>query len=218
MRHSLCAPICRAAVISLILPLIALPQTKPRGRDLGIPLEGAPGPLNAITDVKGVEVGHSTIISGRGNTQDRERAGENRSHGCPAAAAGALPTWSLLAWFSQNGAGEMTGTTWIEESGFLDGPVMITNTHSVGIVRDAIIAWRVRNNQLAQAFYLAGRRGNLRRLFERCKRLSCERKARLRGARWRSFGSRRGRQCRWRNRNDLPWIQGRYRNFIAATR
>jgi L-aminopeptidase/D-esterase-like protein len=112
-----------------------LGQDKPRARNLGVPFEGTPGPLNAITDVQGVEVGETTLISGdnvrTGVTAILPRGKKNND----AVFAG---------WFSQNGDGEMTGTTWVEESGFLDGPVMITNTHSVGVVRDAVIAWQVK--------------------------------------------------------------------------
>jgi L-aminopeptidase/D-esterase-like protein len=109
-----------------------------------VPFDGAPGPLDAITDVKGVEVGHSTIIRGEGKLvvgQGPVRTGVTailpRGRGLDDPVFG--------AWFSLNGNGEMTGTTWLEESGFLDGPVMITNTHSVGVVRDAVINWRVKH-------------------------------------------------------------------------
>jgi D-aminopeptidase len=153
VRNSTLVRIWRALVVLLILPEIALLQTKPRARDLGIPLEGTPGPLNAITDIKGVEVGHSTIISGEGTL--KTGAGPVRTGVTSVLPRGRSSADLVFAgWFSQNGNGEMTGTTWIEESGFLEGPVMITNTHSVGIVRDAVIAWRVRNKQMAQAFSL----------------------------------------------------------------
>jgi D-aminopeptidase len=118
-------------------------QSKPRARDLGVPFDGTPGPYNAITDVKGVEVGHTTLISGSGKL----RVGE----GPVRTGVTAVLPWGkdsqdpvFGAWFTLNGNGEMTGTTWLEDSGFLDGPVLITNTHSVGVVRDAVIAWRVR--------------------------------------------------------------------------
>ena len=116
---------------------------KPRARDLGVPFEGTPGPLNAITDVAGVEVGHSTIVKGEGPLKVGE--GPVRT-----GVTAVLPRGKKLAdpvfagWFSLNGNGEMTGTTWVEESGFLEGPVMLTNTHSVGVVRDAVVAWRVK--------------------------------------------------------------------------
>lgn len=110
-------------------------QDKPRARNLGVPFDGTPGSLNAITDVQGVEVGETTLISG-----DDVRTGVTAILPRGKANDDAV----FAGWFSQNGDGEMTGTTWIEESGFLDGPVMITNTHSVGVVRDAVIAWQVK--------------------------------------------------------------------------
>jgi L-aminopeptidase/D-esterase-like protein len=118
-------------------------QQKPRARDLGVPFDGTLGALNAITDVQGVEVGHSTIISGEGKL--RVGAGPVRTGVTAVFPRGKdLNSAVFAGWFSLNGNGEMTGTTWVEESGFLEGPVMITNTHSVGVVRDAVIAWRVR--------------------------------------------------------------------------
>jgi L-aminopeptidase/D-esterase-like protein len=118
-------------------------QTKPRARDLGVPFEGTPGPFNAITDVKGVEVGHTTLISGNGKLkvgQGPVRTGVTAV--LPRGKDSLDPVFG--AWFTLNGNGEMTGTTWLEDSGILDGPVMITNTHSVGVVRDAVIAWRIK--------------------------------------------------------------------------
>jgi D-aminopeptidase len=125
-------------VLSSCLDLSA----RPRARAAGVPLEGTPGPLNAITDVAGVAVGHSTIISGDGKLV--VGTGPVRT-----GVTAILPRgkdWGdpvFAAWFSLNGNGEMTGTTWVEESGFLEGPVMITNTHSVGVVRDAVVKRRV---------------------------------------------------------------------------
>lgn len=127
----------------LLLALAGFAQGKPRARDLGVPFYGTPGPLNAITDVAGVEVGHSTIISGEGALQIGKgpvRTGVTAVH--PRGKASVQPVFA--GWFSLNGNGEMTGTTWVEESGLLYGPVMITNTHSVGVVRDAVISWSVR--------------------------------------------------------------------------
>ena len=118
-------------------------QSKPRARDLGVPFDGTPGANNAITDVKGVEVGHTTLISGSGKLvvgQGPVRTGVTAV--LPRGKDNLDPVFG--AWFTLNGNGEMTGTTWLEDSGFLDGPVMITNTHSVGVVRDAVIAWRVK--------------------------------------------------------------------------
>jgi L-aminopeptidase/D-esterase-like protein len=123
------------------------------GYDLGVPFEGTPGPLNAITDVKGVEVGHTTLISGEGKLQ--VGTGPVRTGVTAILPRGKQSNDQVFAgWFSLNGNGEMTGTTWIEESGFLEGPVMITNTHSVGTVRDAVIAWRVKRGQLNQPWSL----------------------------------------------------------------
>jgi len=124
-------------------PLTAAAQAKPRARDLGVPFDGAPGPYNAITDVKGVEVGHTTLISGSGKLVVGQ--GPVRTGVTAVLPRGKNSTDPVSgAWFTLNGNGEMTGTTWLEDSGFLDGPVMITNTHSVGVVRDAVIAWRVK--------------------------------------------------------------------------
>jgi L-aminopeptidase/D-esterase-like protein len=123
------------------------PAAKPRARDLGVPFDGTPGPLNAITDVSGVTVGHTTIISGEGKLQ--VGTGPVRT-GVTAILPRGKDTMSnpvFAGWWSLNGNGEMTGTTWVEESGFLEGPVMITNTHSVGVVRDAVIQWRVNHGQ-----------------------------------------------------------------------
>jgi D-aminopeptidase len=140
-----------AFMILLLVPA-SLPATSapanvrasgPRARDLGVPFDGTPGELNAITDVAGVLVGHTTLISGEGKLQPGK--GPIRT-GVTAVLPRGRDSQSnpvFAAWFSQNGNGEMTGTTWVEESGFLEGPVMITNTHSVGVVRDATIQWRL---------------------------------------------------------------------------
>src|SRR5438128_3231866 len=118
-------------------------QGKPRARDLGIPFDGTPAALNAITDVPGVEVGATTLISGAGPL--KVGAGPVRTGVTAVLPRGKNSKDQVFAgWFTLNGNGEMTGTTWVEESGFLDGPVMINNTHSVGVVRDAVIAWRVK--------------------------------------------------------------------------
>jgi D-aminopeptidase len=114
-----------------------------RARDLGIPFDGTPGPLNAITDVAGVLVGHTTLISGSGKLKVGEGPVRTGVTAILPRGPDSILNPVFAAWFAQNGNGEMTGTTWVEESGFLDGPVMITNTHSVGVVRDAVIQWRV---------------------------------------------------------------------------
>jgi D-aminopeptidase len=125
----------RIALVLLAVPLMAQPK---RARDLGVPFEGTPGILNAITDVAGVEVGHTTLIEG-----DSVRTGVTVIW--PRGKQSDDPAFG--GWFAQNGNGEMTGTTWLEESGFLEGAVFITNTHSVGVVRDASIAWQVEHKR-----------------------------------------------------------------------
>lgn len=122
-------------VIVIFLIQTASAQTKPRARDLGVPFDGTPGANNAITDVKGVEVGYTTLISGDGDKAIRTGVTAILPQGKQF--NGRL----FAAWHTLNGNGEMTGTTWIEESGGLGSPVLITNTHSVGIVRDAVIEW-----------------------------------------------------------------------------
>ena len=116
--------------------------SKPRARDLGIPFDGNPGPFNAITDVAGVQVGHTTLIEGEGKLVQGK--GPIRTGVTAILPRGdrSLDDPCFAGWSSLNGNGEMTGTTWVEESGFAEGPIMITNTHSVGIVRDAVISWR----------------------------------------------------------------------------
>jgi L-aminopeptidase/D-esterase-like protein len=128
------------------LPGDEAPQApaKPRARELGLAaaIGGTPGPIDAITDVAGVEVGHTTLISGEGPLvvgRGPVRTGVTVVH--PRGKARPDPVFG--AWFTLNGNGEMTGTTWLEESGILEGPVAITNTHSVGVVRDAILQWQV---------------------------------------------------------------------------
>jgi len=140
--RTLCVGRLALAVWFVALNAAAQPQPQPRARDLGVPFDGIPGPLNAITDVRGVEVGHSTIISGEGRLE--VGVGPVRTGVTAVLPRGRQSIDPVFAgWFSLNGNGEMTGTTWVEESGFLDGPVMITNTHSVGVVRDAVIKWRI---------------------------------------------------------------------------
>jgi len=120
--------------------------SEPRARELGVPFEGTPGPLNAITDVKGVEVGYRTLISGEGKLQ--VGVGPVRTGVTAIFPRGKKAVDPVFAgWFTENGNGEMTGATWVEESGFLYGPVMITNTHSVGVVRDAVIAWQLNHGR-----------------------------------------------------------------------
>lgn len=120
---------------------------KPRARDLGVPFDGTPGQFNAITDVPGVLVGHTTLISGEGKLVIGKGPVRTGVTAILPRGKDSMSDAVFAGWFSQNGNGEMTGTTWIEESGFLEGPVMITNTHSVGVVRDAVIQWRVKHGQ-----------------------------------------------------------------------
>ena len=138
--------IARLSFVMLVLFVARLgdSQTKPRARDLGVPFDGTPGQYNAITDVKGVEVGHTTLISGEGKLVVGQ--GPIRTGVTAILPRGKASTDAVFgAWFTLNGNGEMTGTTWLEDSGLLDGPIMITNTHSVGVVRDAVIAWKVKH-------------------------------------------------------------------------
>ena len=135
---------CHVFLVCLVLAGSVCARTNPRARDLGVPFDGVPGPFNAITDVRGVEVGHTTLISG--NVTSPAGTGPVRTGVTAVLPRGKDSSDPVFAgWFTENGNGEMTGTTWIEDSGFLEGPVMITNTHSVGIVRDAVITWRLKH-------------------------------------------------------------------------
>jgi D-aminopeptidase len=115
----------------------------PRARELGVPFDGKPGLLNAITDVAGVTVGQVTLI------EDLDGGKKVRTGVTAILPRGrdSLNLHAFAGWFALNGAGELTGTTWVEESGELEGPVLLTNTHSVGVVHDAAIAWRVRQGE-----------------------------------------------------------------------
>jgi len=133
------------AAVMLVAATTLLAQSKPRARDLGVPFEGTPGPNNAITDVGNVTVGHTTLISGNGALvvgKGPVRTGVTAV--LPRGKDAKHPVFA--AWFSLNGNGEMTGTTWVQESGFLAGPVIITNTNSVGVARDAVVAWQLKAN------------------------------------------------------------------------
>src|SRR5207344_534525 len=141
-----------AAIAFLIFPALLQAQ-KPRERDLKLPIGGTPGALDAITDVAGVEVGQTTLIEGSGKLvvgAGPVRTGVTVIH--PRGKANPDPVFA--AWFTLNGNGEMTGTTWVQESGLLEGPVAITNTHSVGVVRDAIIQWEVSQKNALQPWAL----------------------------------------------------------------
>ena len=142
-NHLRCRRLAVAAAILAATSSSADAQTRPRARDLGVPFDGTPGPLNAITDVAGVEVGHTTLIAGSGRLvvgQGPVRTGVTAI--LPRGRANADPVFA--AWFSLNGNGEMTGAAWVDESGQLESPVLITNTHSVGVARDAAVQWMLR--------------------------------------------------------------------------
>ena len=128
----------RAFACLMLFAVSIAAQTRIRARDLGVPFTGTPGPTNSIVDVAGVTVGHTTLVQG-----SDVRTGVTAVW--PRGKATNDPVFA--GWWSLNGNGEMTGTTWIEESGFLDGPVILTNTHSVGVARDAFIRWQVRNKR-----------------------------------------------------------------------
>ncbi len=153
MRKLVIVTVAPLALLALpLVPRTTEAQTRPRARDLGVPFDGTTGPLDAITDVKGVEVGHTTLISGSGKLV--VGSGPVRTGVTAILPRGRESSDPVFAgWFSLNGNGEMTGTTWVEESGFLEWPVMITNTHSVGIVRDAVVAWRIARGQPAGSEY-----------------------------------------------------------------
>lgn len=141
------------AMFSVLVVPVASQTKKPRARELGLPVGGTPGALDAITDVADVEVGHTTLISGSGRLVQGKgpvRTGVTVVH--PRGKANPDPVFA--SWFTLNGNGEMTGTTWVQESGLLEGPVAITNTHSVGVVRDAIIRWEVGLKNALQPWWL----------------------------------------------------------------
>ncbi len=128
----------------LLLSIASFAQEKKiRARDLGIPLDGITGKYNAITDVAGVEVGQTTIIEGSGKLEKGK--GPVRTGVTAILPNGKNYTPVFANWFTLNGNGDMTGTHWITESGFLETPILITNTSSVGTVRDAALAWMDKN-------------------------------------------------------------------------
>ncbi len=195
----------------LLILTISLSAHAQRARDLGIEFEGVSGPLNAITDVAGVTVGHSTLIS---DTAD--------GHAIRTGVTAILPRGKdslmqpvMAATFALNGNGEMTGAAWVEESGLLEGPVMLTNTHSVGIVRDATIAWRIRTAPPDASGYTwslplvaetwDGHLNDINGFHVKAK--GCRGGTGKRSRR----GGGRG-QCRRRHRYDLPRIQVRHRH------
>jgi D-aminopeptidase len=134
---------CAIALVAFPISAQEKATAKPRARDLGVPFDGTPGPLNAITDVAGVTVGHTTLISGEGKLEVGKGPVRTGVTAVFPRGKDSDDKGVFAGWWSLNGNGEMTGTTWLEESGILTGPVMITNTHSVGVVRDAVIQWTV---------------------------------------------------------------------------
>jgi len=124
-----------------------------RARDLGIPFEGTPGKFNAISDVPGVEVGYTTLISGEGKLEIGKGPVRTGVTAILPRGHASLNDPVYAGFFSLNGNGEMTGTAWVDESGFLEGPIIITNTHSVGVARDAVIAWRVKHGAADKTGY-----------------------------------------------------------------
>ena len=140
-----------AAIILIIFIQSSISAQKPRARDIGIPFDGVTGKYNAITDVKGVEVGYSTIISGNGKNVLGK--GPVRTGVTAILPRGKNNNPVYANWYTLNGNGEMTGTTWVTESGFLETPVMITNTNSVGVVRDAVLKWFVNKHWYKEDFW-----------------------------------------------------------------
>ncbi|HEX7062857.1 MAG TPA: P1 family peptidase, partial [Woeseiaceae bacterium] len=137
------------AVLAAVLVVPAAGAAGPRARDLGVPFDGEPGPLNAITDVAGVTVGQTTIIE---DFPDGRAVRTGVTAVLPRG-RDTLERPVFAGWFALNGNGEMTGTEWVEESGFLEGPVMLTNTHSIGTVHQATIEWRVRQGDADASGY-----------------------------------------------------------------
>src|SRR6516164_11205760 len=159
MMKLACAPVVLCLFLPPSGPVPAFAQNppashspEPRARDLGIPFDGVAGPFNAITDVAGVEVGFKTLIVGEGRLVVGK--GPVRTGVTAILPRGKLGVKSAFAgYFAGNGNGDMTGTHWIEESGVLETPILITNTGSVGVVRDAAVAWLVRQKRHGEFWY-----------------------------------------------------------------
>ncbi len=151
--HKLNKPYTERLIVLFLIVFIPITMhaQKPRARDIGIPFDGTVGKFNAITDVKGVEVGFSTIISGDG--KNIRGKGPVRTGVTAIFPRGKNNNPVYANWYTLNGNGEMTGTTWVTESGFLEGPIMITNTNSVGTVRDAVLKWYVKNKWYQEDFW-----------------------------------------------------------------
>ena len=205
-------------LLLLVLTAIALPahsdSAPVRARDVGIPFEGETGPLNAITDVAGVTVGHETII----RDLPENRAVRTGVTAILPRGRDSMQTKVYAGWSPLNGNGEMTGTTWVEEGGFIEGPVMITNTHSVGAVHEGVIQWRVAQDGADDTGYYwsvplvgetwDGYLNDINGFHVRPAHAG----AALDKA---SGGTGGGRQRRRRHRNDLFRFQVRYRYLVA---
>ncbi len=205
-----------AATLALMVACSAAFAGGPRARELGVPFDGTPGPLDAITDVAGVAVGQVTLVE---DLPDGHKVRTGVTAVLPRGRE-SLDAPVFAGWFPLNGNGEMTGTAWIEESGQLEGPVMLTNTHSVGVVRDAVIAWR-----FAPARPDAPATGGRCPWWPRpgtatsttSTAFTCARSTlRRRSTAPRRAGRRR--QRRRRHRHDLPRIQVRHRHRVARRR
>ena len=165
MKSKSLTPVVLLLVLAIVLDSSARePQKSPpprpaivskivRARDLGIPFEGTPGKFNAITDVPGVEVGYTTLISGEGKLKVGKGPVRTGVTAILPRGHASLNDPVYAGFFSLNGNGEMTGTAWVDESGFLEGPIVITNTHSVGVARDAVIAWRINHGAADKTGY-----------------------------------------------------------------
>ena len=202
-------------------PISPPPQTKAvRARDLGIPFDGTPGKFNAITDVAGVEVGYTTLISGEGKIEVGKGPVRTGVTAIIPRGHDSLNDPVYAGVFSLNGNGEMTGTAWVEESGFLEGPVIITNTHSVGVARDASIAWRIKRGAADKTGYWwslpvvaetwDGWLNDINGFHVKPEHVF--------NALDTAHGGDRGGERRRRHRNDLLRIQRRQRNRIAQGR
>lgn len=154
VRFLLAAGVLALAALAIARePIPAPPPPAVRARDLGIAFEGTPGKFNAITDVAGVEVGYTTLIEGEGKLEAGKGPVRTGVTAILPRGHASLNDPVYAGYFSLNGNGEMTGIAWLEESGFLEGPVMITNTHSVGVVRDATIDWRIKHGAADKTGY-----------------------------------------------------------------
>ena len=203
----------RTILLAWLLPGVLGAQPKPRGRELGIPFPGKTGPENAITDVAGVAVAHVTLISGEGKVVPGQ--GPVRT-GVTAILTRPRGDWDFVmaATFNQNGNGDMTGVNWIKESGFLEGPILLTGTHSVGTVRDAAIQWEIARGRQFEFTYpivsetfdsLSDANGQYVRPEHVWAALDGAKGGRVHGG-----------SGRRRDRDDLQRVQGRDRHLVAG--